>query len=82
MNLLKRLRKYMDNDPRLKPYLLMWLRKTTKTINEWPQEKLIKGVMDCYDRRMGYLLIYEPLSYLPKNYNGTKSFMNVKNLGI
>lgn len=54
MSLLKRIRKYMDNDPRLKPYLLMWLRKTTKTINEWPQEKLIKGVMDCYERRMGY----------------------------
>lgn len=54
MSILKKIRRYMDNDPRLKPYLLIWLRKTTKTINEWPQEKFINGVMDCYERRMGY----------------------------
>ena len=54
MGILKRIRQYMDNSPTLKPYLLMWLRKTTKTINKWPEEKFIKGVMDCYKRRMGY----------------------------
>ncbi len=54
MGLLKKIRQYMDNSPTLKPYLLMWLRKTTKTINKWPEEKFIKGVMDCYQRRMGY----------------------------
>ncbi len=54
MGVLKRIRQYMDNSPTLKPYLLMWLRKTTKTINKWPEEKFIKGVMDCYQRRMGY----------------------------
>jgi len=53
-NVFKSIRTYMDNNPRLKPYLLMWLRKTTKTIDKWPQEKLIKGVMDCYERWMGY----------------------------
>lgn len=52
--LLAALRKKIDNNPKLKPYLLMWLRKTTKTINKWPQEKFIKGVMDCYERHMGY----------------------------
>lgn len=54
MGILKSIRQYMDNSPTLKPYLLMWLRKTTKTINKWPEEKFIKGVMDCYERRMGY----------------------------
>lgn len=54
MSILKRIREYMDNNPRLKPYLLMWLRRTTKTINQWPQEKFINGVMDCYERHMGY----------------------------
>lgn len=54
MSILKRIHKYLDNNPRLKPYFLMWLRKTTKTINEWPQNKFIKGVMDCYERRLGY----------------------------
>lgn len=54
MGIFKKIRAYMDNSPTLKPYLLMWLRKTTKTINKWPEEKFIKGVMDCYERRMGY----------------------------
>ncbi len=54
MNVLQSLRRYMDNNPNLKPYLLMWLRKTTKTINKWPEEKFIKGVMECYERHMGY----------------------------
>lgn len=54
MGIVMKTREYMDNNPKMKPYLLMWLRKTTKTINEWPQEKLLKGVMDCYERRMGY----------------------------
>lgn len=54
MGILKKIRQYIDNSPTLKPYLLMWLRKTTKTINKWPEEKFIKGVMDCYKRRMGY----------------------------
>ena len=31
MGILKKIRQYMDNSPTLKPYLLMWLRKTTKT---------------------------------------------------
>lgn len=51
---LKAIREKIDNNPRLKPYLLMWLRKTTKTINKWPQEKFIRGVMDCYERHCGY----------------------------
>lgn len=55
MNILKRINKYMYNNPYLKPYLLMWIRKTTKTINKWPQDKFIAGVMDCYNRRMGYI---------------------------
>ena len=48
------LRKYFDTNPRLRPYYLMWLRGTTKTINKWPEDKFIKGVMDCYERHMGY----------------------------
>lgn len=51
---MSKLTKYLDSNPRLKPYYLMWLRRTTKTINEWPEEKFIKGVMDCYERHMGY----------------------------
>jgi hypothetical protein len=67
MSILKEIRKYMDNNPRLKPYLLMWLRKTTKTINEWPQEKFIKGVMDCYERRIGYRFdINHPVTFNEK----------------
>lgn len=54
MRILSKIRTYLDNNPRLKPYLLMWLRKTTKTIDKWPKQKLIEGVMDCYERRMGY----------------------------
>ena len=54
MGFFNRIRQYVDNNPTLKPFLLMWLRKTTKTINLWPEEKFIKGVMDCYQRRLGY----------------------------
>lgn len=54
MNPLKSLRRYLDNNPKLKPYLLMWLRKTTKTINKWPEDKFINGVMECYERHTGY----------------------------
>lgn len=48
------LTKYLDSSPRLRPYYLMWLRGTTKTINKWPEDKFIKGVMDCYERHCGY----------------------------
>lgn len=65
--LLKKFREKIDNNPRLKPYLLMWLRKTTKTINKWPQEKFIKGVMDCYERHMGYRFdIRQPVLFTEK----------------
>jgi hypothetical protein len=67
MSILEKIRQYMDNNPRLKPYLLMWLRKTTKTINEWPQEKFINGVMDCYERRVGYRFdINNPVTFNEK----------------
>ena len=65
--LLKVIREKLDNNPRLKPYLLMWLRKTTKTINKWPQDKFIKGVMDCYERHMGYRFdIRQPVLFTEK----------------
>lgn len=48
------LRNYLDTNPRLRPYYLMWLRRSTKTINEWSEEKFVKGIMDCYERHMGY----------------------------
>ena len=48
------LTKYLDSNPRLRPYYLMWLRGTTKTINKWPKDKFIEGVMDCFERHCGY----------------------------
>ncbi len=67
MNALRSLRRYLDNNPKLKPYLLMWLRKTTKTINKWPEEKFIKGVMECYERHMGYTFdLHNPVLFNEK----------------
>ena len=67
MKLLKKIRQRIDNNPVLKPYLLMWLRKTTKTINKWPKEKFIKGVMECYQRHMGYTFdIHNPVLFTEK----------------
>lgn len=67
MGIFRNIRQYMDNSPTLKPYLLMWLRKTTKTINKWPEEKFIKGVMDCFERRMGYTFdIHNPVTFNEK----------------
>lgn len=61
------LRNYLDTNPRLRPYYLMWLRRTTKTINKWPEEKFIKAVMDCYERRMGYRFdIHHPKLFTEK----------------
>lgn len=51
---MSKLTKYLDSNPHLKPYYLMWLRRTIKTINNWPEKKFIKGVMDCFERHMGY----------------------------
>ena len=51
---MKGLRKYLDTNSRLRPYYLMWLRKTTKTINKWPEKKFVDGVMDCFERHCGY----------------------------
>lgn len=66
-NILKVIRQRIDNNPRLKPYLLMWLRKTTKTINNWSEDKFIKGVMDCYERHMGYRFdIHNPVLFTEK----------------
>ena len=48
------LSKYLDSNPTLRPYYLMWLRGTTKTINKWSEEKFISGVMDCFERHCGY----------------------------
>lgn len=45
----------------------MWLRRTTKTINKWPEEKFIKGVMECYERHMGYTFdINHPVLFTEK----------------
>lgn len=64
---MKWLRNYLDTNPRLRPYYLMWLRRTTKTINEWPEEKFINGVMDCYERHMGYRFdIHNPILFTEK----------------
>lgn len=64
MNILSR---YLDKNPSLRPYYLMWLRKTTMTINKWPKKKFVKGVMDCYERHMGYRFdIKNPLLFTEK----------------
>lgn len=67
MNIKRQLRKLVDNNPRLKPFLLMCYFKTTKSINDWPQKKFIKGVMDCYERRVGYRFdIKHPVTFNEK----------------
>lgn len=48
------LKHYLDTNPCLRPYYLMLLRRSTKTINKWHEKKFIKGVMDCYERHCGY----------------------------
>lgn len=64
---MSRLTKYLDTNPTLRPYYLMWLRRTTKTINKWPEQKFINGVMDCYERRMGYRFdIHHPVLFTEK----------------
>lgn len=64
---MNRLTKYLDNNPKLRPYYLMWLRRSTKTINKWPEEKFINGVMDCYERHMGYRFdIHHPVLFTEK----------------
>ena len=46
--------KKMEAYPGLRHCILVCLRRTTMTINRWPEQKFINGVMDCYKRHMGY----------------------------
>jgi len=46
--------KKMEACPVLRRFLLVCLRRTTMTINRWPERKFVSGVMDCYRRHMGY----------------------------
>lgn len=49
-----RLTRLFERNKYLKPLLLFWLRHIKKTINLWPEDDFIRGVMDCYERHMGY----------------------------
>ena len=55
MGIVGRAKKYFEkNCPSLMPYLLMAQRRSLKPVYQWPEEKLVSGVMDCYRRHMGY----------------------------
>lgn len=42
------------NHPKLLIYLLMIQRRRIKSVCDWTQDELIQGVMECYNRHMGY----------------------------
>lgn len=53
--------------PEVLPVLLMIQRRSMVPVCFWPQEKLIKGVMNCYKRHMGYSFdINNPILFTEK----------------
>lgn len=68
MGYIAKLKKNIEkNHPSIFPYLLMVQRRTIKPVCDWPQSKLIAGVMDCYKRHMGYSFdINNPILFTEK----------------
>lgn len=55
------------NHPRILPFFLMIQRRSTKPIYQWPHDKFVKGVMDCYKRHFGYTFdLYHPVLFNEK----------------
>lgn len=55
MSFITKIKKNIEmNHPRMLIYLLMLQRRSITPVCDWSQEKLIKGVMNCYRRHMGY----------------------------
>lgn len=53
--MITKIKKYIErNHPRLLPYLLMVQRRNVKMVCDWSDDQLVKGVMNCYKRHMGY----------------------------
>lgn len=68
MTLLDNFIKYIEkNHPWLIPYLLIIQRRKFKCVCNWSDEELVKGVMACYKRHMGYSFdIQNPVLFTEK----------------
>lgn len=62
--------------PWLVPFLMYVRNGTTKTMDKWPVEKLIKANQRHYKHRMGYSFDIRNPNYLQKKFNGTNFSMN------
>lgn len=64
----KKIIKYIEkNYPWMVPYLLMIQRRKIKPVCNWSQDELVKGVMNCYKRHMGYSFdINNPILFTEK----------------
>lgn len=68
MNVKKKIIEYIEkHQPWCIPYLLMIQRRRIAPVCDWSQEELVKGVMNCYKRHMGYSFdINKPVLFTEK----------------
>lgn len=68
MSLVSNVKKYVEkNHPGILPYLLMIQRRRIRPICDWSEGELVAGVMNCYQRHMGYRFdIHKPQSFTEK----------------